>query len=398
MRSASAFVGIMLLTVCLSGRHPAGDAHASSEKVAPVVVDLAKLGWTSPPAESNRAFFKDFALAKLFALDSKTRVFFLNEDLIVIYHTKQEGNDPRATSRFMEAFFIRTRDGSLVSKKKWSVSARKSLDDLLDSEARLIPLRNGRFLAVANGVMSLYNPDLEILKQKKLEPTDFWAAQSVVEGNEIFLRRESTSGHVTYSWLDSDTLEVKYEVPGYQSQDFSARQRVYAGENFVVAASRSGMRTIDRDGQVRTICEDVLCRENGFLRVLSPHYMGWSGRSGIGIIDIERGGLVWSKTTQLQHGREEFQFGEMRSAMSGTKFDVWVTANKNALFAGVQVKPVPTILVYDFANLKERPTVFGVNLVGVTWDTALSPSGRKLALIDGTKVQIFSLSQTVSGT
>jgi hypothetical protein len=360
-----------------------------------VVVDLAKIGWTPPTSESNRTFFKDFTLSKLFAIDQDTRVVFLDEDVIVVYHTKQDGKDWRTAPRIMEAFFIRVRDGTLLSRQRWPTGLRKSMDDLFDSEARLIPLHNSRFLVFANGVITEYGPNLELLKQKKLEPsasTDLWSAQSVSGGKAIVLRHESTSGQVTYSWLMSDSLEEKFAIRVYQGRDFSAGQGVYADENSVYTRSRTGIRMIDRDQSVRTICDDPLCREDGRLRVLSSHHVGWSGRSGIGIVDTERGGLAWSKTAQPQYPRNKFQFGEMRSAMSGTKFAAWVAATgKKAFFDGVEIGSTPTILVYDFARSKDDPVVIRMNPVEGLWDSALSPNGTKLALFDGSSLQIFSL-------
>jgi hypothetical protein len=388
-----AVVRTVVLIIWLGATRPASSAAASPPKAPSVVVDLATIGWATPPSESNRKFFKDFTLAKLFATDPNTRVGFLSEDVVAVYHTKkEEGKDWRTVPRIMEAFFIRTKDGSLLSTQRWPVSLRKSNNDLYDSEARLIPLYDGRFLVFTNATIALYGPNLELLKQKKLEPSSgLWSAQGVAEGRGIFLRHESTSAQVTYFWLNSDTLEVKYQMPGYQSSDFPARQAVDAGENAVFAVSRTGILMIDHDQRVKTICDDQLCREDGLLQVFTSHYIGWSGRSGIGIIDTERGRLVWSRAAQPQYHHGQFQFGGMRSAMSGTKFALWVEASNKAIFDGVEIRPAPIMLLYDVATPNDRPIVIQVRPVRPDWGFALSPHGRKLALFDGAKVQIYSL-------
>jgi hypothetical protein len=390
-------IRLVALTAWLCNSGYAEAAPVSSPKAPAVVVELAKFGWAPPPNVSNRAIFKDFTLAKLFAMDRNTRLVFLSEEVIAVYHTKEEGKDWRTVPRIMEAFFIRAKDGSLVSTQRWAGSVRKSMDEHVDSEARLIPLHDGRFLVFANGIITLYGPNLELLKQKQLEPlpsTDFWSAQSVADGREIFLRRESISKRlVTYSWLASDTLEAIYQLPSYPWQytyrGFPMQDAVRASENAIFGRG-SGIQMIDRDQRVKTICEDPLCKESGALHVLSSRYIGWSGRTGIGIVDAERGGFSWAKLMQPQYRSQAFQFGEMRSAMSGTKFALWVTANKKVFFDEVEIKPI-TFLVYDLAKPNNHPAAIRMKGVRPDWDFSLSPNGTKLALFDGAKVQIYSL-------
>ena len=383
-------VQLVLVTVC-AGSSPLADTSTGGAPWTPtVVLNLAKIGWAPPPSESNRTFFKDFTLGKLFALDDRTRVVFLNEDLIVVYHTRHDGKEWRTAPRFMEAFFLRAQDGSLLSKQSWPTGLRKSLDDRIDSQSRLIPLDGGRFVVFTNAMMTLYGPDLKLLKQHTLEPstsTDYWGAQTIDSGKGIVLRHESTL-EPTYLWLTSDTLQANYQMQAYRGRDYSIGAGV-AGENSVFERARPGILMIDRDQRVKTICDDPLCRESGSLCVLSTNYLGWSGRSGIGIVDRERG-LVWSKLVHSQYQHKGFQFGDVQPARSGTKFALWVTANKRAFFDEVEIKAV-TILVYDFANLKERPSVLRIKPIRPDWCFALSPNGTKMAVFDGSNVQIYLL-------
>jgi hypothetical protein len=120
-----------------------GEEHPAGASVPEAVVDLRTLGWVPPPHVSDREFFKDMSLGKLEALDENTRILFLTEDVIVVYHTKQEGRDWRTSPRFLEAFFIQAKDGGLLSIETWPVSPRKAYDDRRDSEARLIPSTMG---------------------------------------------------------------------------------------------------------------------------------------------------------------------------------------------------------------------------------------------------------------
>lgn len=380
--------GLLVLSAVFWGS--AGHMDAPSLRTPAVVVDLAKIGWAPPRNQSDRAFFKDFTIGNLFSLDQNTRILFLNADAFVVYHTKQEGQDWRTAPRTMEAFFIRAKDGSLISTMRWPTRLRRSDNDLRESEARLVPLSDGRFLAFANGVMRLYGDNLDLLKEQKLEPDGpggMWSAQSVAEGHQIFLRHESMRPpRATYFWLDSATLQVEYTSPGYHDRDFLVQAGVVAGEKSVFTLSQSGIRMIDRDHGVKTICADQLCRGDGLLRALSSRHIGLSGKNGIGIVDLDHG-LIWSKS--IGDDSKHFQFSEMQCAMSGKRFAFWITGAKKALFDGVKINEwPPTILVYERDSSK-TPLVIRTTPVEGQLDFALSPGGTKLAVFDGAKVQVY---------
>jgi len=265
-----------------------------------IAIDLKKVGWKPALDESNRSFFKDFSTAKLEALDDRTKILFLTKDLVVVYHTKQEGKNWRTATRQLEAFFISAKDGSLLRTEHWPTVVRRSEDELRDSEARLIPLQDGRFLVMAHGMMMLYAFNLDLVKQLELKPfkaTDLWTVQTVAGGKQIFLRHESQADlQVTYSWLASDTLRVLQEMPGYQDEDFDIQRNVTAGEDAVFGFSRSGIQMIAPGFLVKTICNHRLCNEDiGTFQVISSRYLAVSGKKGIGVVDIERG-LAWSTT------------------------------------------------------------------------------------------------------
>jgi hypothetical protein len=385
---------LAILTVWLGNSGYANAAPVSAPKAPAVVVDLAKIGWTPPQYESNRGFFKDYSIAKLESVDHNTRIFFLSEDVIAVYHTKQEGKNWRTARRSLEAFFIRAKDGSLVSTKTWPVSLRKSGSDLRDSEARLFPLYDGHFLVFANGTISLYAGNLELQKQKKLEPTspaDFWSAQTVDDGKEIFLRHESRSKQrVTYSWLASDTLEVDYQLPPYpwvyMYHGFPMQGVVFASKDAVFASVDSGIGMIGRDQRFKTICDDPLCR--GSFRVMSSRHIGVSGKDGLGIVDMDHG-LEWSRSVQALSDHGVFDFGEIRSDSSGTRLAVWVIATKKRSFDGVALKNLATLLVYNRSDPKGHPQAIPIKPIEGQWDYAFSPSGEKLVLFDGAKLRVY---------
>jgi hypothetical protein len=322
-------------------------------------------------------------------MDQNTRISFVSNNVIVAYHTKQEGQDWRTASRQLEAFFISAKDGRLLSTKEWPTVVRGSESDLIDSESRLIPLSNGRFLVFANRTMMLYGIDLKPIAQKKLEPStsaDLWSAQSVAGGQKIFLRHQSSSDQqTTYYWLASDTLLPLSQMSGFRGGNFSVA--AIAGEDFILAAlgfSGRGMTTgigkIGLDGSTKLICSDQFCREAGGT-VVSSQRIAVSGRRGIGVVDPDQG-LIWSKQIPSKSNPNDFEFGEIRTAMSANEFAVWITAYHKTLFDGVQIRSMPTLFVYDATSSKPLFTVPIGRRFG-DFDFALSPDGSEVVIVDG---------------
>jgi hypothetical protein len=387
----AATVGLLLLIAVFNlwiPRSNEGIATGSSPKSPSVVVDVHKFGWAPSPEVSNRKFLSDISAAKLEGRDENTRIAFLSEDIVLLYHTKQDDSDRRT----LEAFFIKTKDGSLLSTKKFAVAARRSMNDRRDSEARILPLYDGRFLVFADKALTVYDSNLSLQKQRILQPRgtgDLWSAQSVAQGHELFLRHESNS-EVTYSWLNSDSLATNHEQPGYQDRDFSAKGLVNASDNAVFTLTGSSLRMITQNREVKTICDDQLCRGDGVITVLSSSYVGISTRAGIGIVNTEAG-LVWSKRVESPSDPKGFDFGEIRSSASGMRFVTWAAAVKKGIFDGVKITDSPILIVYDKSNIQDRPLNISIRPASGNWDYALSPSGKKLAIFDGAKIRIYLL-------
>jgi hypothetical protein len=349
-----------------------------------VAIDLAKLGWKASPPESDKSFFRTYSIEKLEAMDMGTRVAFLNDDLFVAYHTiteHPEGKDWRALHRELEAFFINSKDGTLLLKKRWVTRSRKDNRDDWDSEARLIRVSNDRFLVHADGVLMLYSTNFDLLKEKTLEPAglgDLWAVQSVPGGRYVFLRHGTRSRmYAKYSWLAADTLESKYQMESYDLWS------VVATDDYMIGGSDAGVQMIGLDKHAETICADAPCREAG-LTILSRHSVAFSGRRGIGVIDTSQG-LLWSDDIPLQYVP---QFGQVKSATSGRKFavDVYTGGRGKAFFHGVKVKGVDTMFVYD-ADSKIPLYAFRL---GVAYPYALSPDGTQIAVLSTGILKIYS--------
>src|SRR5436305_12166747 len=87
---AALIAGLGIGCISLSGKAHSVDSRFTTPMRPAVIVNLKKIGWVPPPSTTNRAFFKDFTTGKLVAMDYATRILFLNEDVVVVYQTKQE--------------------------------------------------------------------------------------------------------------------------------------------------------------------------------------------------------------------------------------------------------------------------------------------------------------------
>lgn len=360
-------------------------------------VELHKYGWHTPPSPSNKEFFRDITPSKLESLDMSTRIVFVSNDVVAAYHTNQEGQDWKTASRQLEAFFISTKDGSLMRRSEWPTDIRESRNDLLDSENRLIPLSGGRFVVFAKHTMMLYADDLGLLRQERLDPStpgNLWSAQSVAAGHKMFLRHQSAlEQQTTYSWLNSDTLRPLAQMSGFRGKNFS--RPVTAGDDFVLTVLNfsehgrtTGIGKIGHDGSSKIICSNEICREDSTW-VVSSCCIAISGRQGIGVVDAEKG-LLWSKQIPSTANANNFQFGKIEMAMSGIKFAVWITAYKKTLFDGVEVGNSPTLFLYNTTS-PNLALAIPIDRQTEDFDFALSPDGRELAVFDGTRIKLYAV-------
>jgi hypothetical protein len=361
-------------------------------------VELKTYGWNPAKSQSNRAFFKDFNLQKLEALDANTHISFIADDLIAVFHTKTEGEDWHSASREFEVFFLNAKDGSLAERKQWPAAMRGSGSDLIDSESRLVALNGGQFLVIANRTMLLYGKDFTLLNQKRFEPAesgDIWSVQVVDGGNKIFLRHQSAAKQQTsYQWLDRNSVTVLAEIQGPSGgRNFSVP--VTAGDNCVLTSlplPTRGITKLNSDGSSNLICSQPICQDD-HSRAFSSRSFVISGRRGIGVVDTETG-LLWAKENPIPSNLNEFQFGAIRTASSADVFGIWITAFGKRKFDGVQVGQIPTIFVYRLGTGK---LVFTIPLrtKSGNFDFALSPDARSLAVFDGAAVSFYSIASEV---
>jgi hypothetical protein len=244
--------------------------------------------------------------------------------------------------------------------------------------------------------MLVYGSNLELLGQKKLEPStsgNLWSAQSVAGGDKIFLRHQSSSDQqTTYYWLSSDTLLPLSQMAGFHGLNFSVATT--AGDDFILtdlefAGISTGVGKVAPDGTKKIICSEQICREYGIDAMVSSRCLAVSGRRGISVLDPQKG-LLWSKLIPAASNPNDFQFGDIQYAISGNRFAVWVTAHRKTLFDSVEVHSLPTLFVYDCEGSKHLPSL-KIKSVNGDFDFALSPDGGELAVFDGARVKVYAV-------
>ena len=307
-----------------------------------LTVPLTGYGWVPQKSVSNRKFLGDVSVAKLMALDLGTKILFVSEDVLVAYSTVQKGSDWRTASRQLQAYFIRTSDGTLLDKKTWPSSLRKD-ESNADTESRIMALRDGHFLVEANGTLMLYGSDLSLIREEKLEPfgpTEMWSVQSVSEGREIFLRHETSDCPdrdrcpVKYEWQDAESFRLLDSAVGDVFQGRGVRG---AGDGVYIGWSSNGNSIFEPNRIPHKLCDDWRCSQmavDAFLPldlfVISSYF------GGVGVVDRQRG-LLWFDAPHVEKAHN-LSFGKVETTVVGNKFGIWVSAIKKSVFDSVMVR------------------------------------------------------------
>ncbi len=348
-----------------------------------LTVALTTYGFSPEKGVSNRIFFRDLSVGKLMAFDPGLKLVFISEDVLVAYSVLQKGADWRTASRELQAYFIRTSDGTLWAKKTWPSTIRKDESDA-DTEGRIIPLRDGRFLVDANGTLMLYGRDLSLIREKKLAPfgpTEMWSVQSVSEGREIFLRHETSlcpdrdRCAVQYEWRDAESFEPLNSAVG---DVFQGRRVRAAGDGVYIAWSSNTNSVFEPNTVPRKLCDDWRCSQMSVNTFLAQgRVVLWSSTEGVGVADLRRG-LLWFQAPSVGEVRN-FSFGQVETSLTENRFAMWASTSKKSVFDSVIVRS-SVLFIFDTNNPNH---VFAIPEPPGSGLFALSPSGSELATVDG---------------
>jgi hypothetical protein len=393
-RSLNQFALSVALT-SLAGAQGAGQFAPQTKLPTPQprwTVSLEKYGWTPQGGESNRVFFRDISVGKLMSLDVGIKLVFVSSDVVVAYSTVKTGQNWRTASRQLQAYFIRVSDGSLLRVQQWTSAIRKD-ESIADTESRIIPLTDGRFLVQVNGTLMLYGSDLSLIRELKLDPfgpTEMWGVQRVADGREIFLRHESSicPGRnyclPEYEWRDAETFQLLSKSIGDDSHGRGVRG---AEDGAFIAWSSPGLKIFRPNQPPRKICSDPLCDsvlvdDCGF----SKYFVVSSEWGGIGVVDRQHG-LLWFDSPAPTNDPHNLSFGFIDASLSGRRFAFWVSAFKKGEFDSVLVRrTVP--FVFDIDNPKHAFAMAEPS-GGATY--ALSPDGKQIAAFNNKGLRLYDV-------
>ena len=204
--SAIVFAGLLIPVVDGAARGKAGPNEDVSQTPS-LEIRLRDLGYqpTKEYRYPGTGIPRDLSILND---DSKKRLAFVNDRLLTIYfsHLPVTENGSAADSMSMEALFVDPNSGSLISRKTWATRKRKWLNERWDTQARILPVRDG-FLVHAGDSLILYSADQQERAKLSLDDTSGWAAVVAPLGDTIHLQRISDDNTAEGRWLASGSLK-----------------------------------------------------------------------------------------------------------------------------------------------------------------------------------------------
>lgn len=320
------------------------------------------------------------------SFDFHVRMEFVSENTIAVSWTRgPAGEVSYSGSHVMEVVFLDARTGALKHRQKWPVNERRWSSDSLDSEGRIVPIQNDRYIVHAAANLYLYSADFQLVNQFALTggPQNSWSVQVLPNGKVIFLWHESLN-HVEYEWRDAESFSLIRRGSGIPS-DIGPMTKAGAlpfDNGFYVEIGRT-LQPVPSNAAERIVCDAPQCK---YLT-----YNAWLLEGGKAILAGGSGFVVFSANGQQYWSRETS--GETPSAwvtrsLDGRRFALWMFG-KGGKFDGVRLSDDPTFFVYD---VESKSSLLTVRPPG-EWDFtfALSSDGSRFAVFSGTKIQVYAV-------
>jgi hypothetical protein len=194
---------VMLIGVVAFQNQQASTQRGSES--SPLEVVLSSLGYRSLP----ECRYKGSGIPRDLTIlndDYKKRIVFIDDHILVIYQShcfpaKKGSPDTRS----MEAFFVNSHTGRLISKKTWETVKRRWVNERWDTQARILAVADG-FVVHAGQSLTVYSPGFDKKAELKLDGNPQWAATVAPQGRTIHLQRIEEDNKAKGKWLAADTL------------------------------------------------------------------------------------------------------------------------------------------------------------------------------------------------
>jgi hypothetical protein len=302
--------------------------------------------------------------------DDKPKMLFTSPDTLLIYATRTKTD----SSRFLQAVFLDPKTAAVKRTMEWPVAIRKRGNDLLDSEARVFPLDDGKFLVHANRKLMLYSRVFHLLAELELTGSseDFWAVNLPPDSRSFCLRHES-NGSVSCEWIEVETLRPAGVTP--------------AGTSFTTWVSTGGVKYYE-DGRSESIFASGMRPKDLEIQLRGNRQFFLDAA---GFLVTRNGQMEWEEKGTIDSPMS----ASIVASMGGGRFALTLF-DQSGTFASVALKKDIETLVFD---VNSRSVVFHFPLK-IYWDyeSALSPDGRLFAEMHGLQVSIYSLREPTASS
>jgi hypothetical protein len=274
----------------------------------------------------------------------------------------------------MEAFFVNSQTGALISRKAWPTIQRRWLNERWDTQARIMAVREG-FLVQAANSLELYSSGLEAKGKLGLENGPRWAVTIAPLGRTIHRQRIQDDNQAEGEWFDTDTLaklRSQHEIAGVTS-----------------ASDQAVVDKLAHCVQLQSVGKtprNLFCADASHLGL--PLFLSDSEVLSV----YGKGFTVLSTNGEKLWGREATDarpVGSHKRCLNGNRFGILIRGR--AMFDQVDVRNQESaILVYD---LSARTRIFHLTLGEIAGDVDfdLSPDGSALAVLVGETVRLYKI-------
>lgn len=360
---------IVFVSLACNGEPPKTTMQPSA------VIDMAQLGYQETEARSLKAAFGDII----------SHLLFVSDKMAVIYHTIPDDLKVIDSTGTLIAYFVSLPSGKLIRRQEWKTVHRHDPNDKIDSEARILPLADGRYVVMADRQLLLYDGDGSLMVSKALS-SGIWSAQTTRNGRTVVLRHQepkSGSEQTEYRWLEAVTLEADETM--IDPSALRSQLALTAVDGNFAYSSRDGIHILSPNGTDHIVCLSELCRQSGVTKAIDNNVVLVS-RLGLGVLSIE-GDMLWFRNIWPNSGPDRVTVGDIQTSLDGLHFAclTW-PGSTHRRFDDASIDMRSEIFLFKFDNRKPLAIVPGV-------DTAytLSPDGTQVLSFDGRFLKLYKV-------
>lgn len=324
-------------------------------------------------------------------------ISFTDDDTLAVYFVIQQEptklsvrGSPQPSDPFqLRGIFFDVSSGRVKHEQQWSTAA--------DTPSGIFATHDGRFLVLGGQQLSLYSRDFGLLRQLSLHTGEgrppWWEVEVSPTGQFLFLVRSTIrprQKHVLR--LKSDTLEQLNTLDAWDEKGFF---HIAAGENTLARQERHVVLVRSVDGPWRAIhtmgasASQDTSQEYDSVFLDNQTILLTNRTQGFVLLSTE-GKVLFEENLQEELGKRGALM-ELGKSQDGSRFAIGVAWFRGGRFDTAEYRAVWRVIVYDVGRQKRIVAVDVKPQRDVIHTLALSPNGQWLAVLVGSKVQVFRL-------